>query len=125
MGENLDFKEMKNNFKFEPTYLHLKGEPINSKYKYGSKEYEEDSWLYEVEFNETQNINDVMFDFINIVIEHKDYLKKLSEKNYVRLWCDIYSDYAQLGFSFFPETCQRINELGIGIDIQIYSEGKV
>lgn len=122
-GDRLDFAEINSNVRLQPTHVNRKGESNNC--KYGYNKYVEDGWFYELEFTDIQNVNDVIHDFTNDLISYKEYLQEICKKNYVRLWCDIYSDYAQVSISFSSETLKRVSELGIGFDIQVYSHGDI
>ncbi len=125
-GSKLDFDDINNNIKLQPTQVHHKGDTIESKYsRYGKKTHIEDGWLYEVEFGATQNLNDVLNEFISTLSNCKDYLKIIYKEYYVRLWCDIYSDFAQFSIVLTPDTIKKIADVGIGFDIQMYSHGRL
>ena len=124
-SNKLDFDDISNNIKLQPTYICHKGDIITNRYKFGDKVQKEDRWLYEVKFDDSQDLDDVVNEFILKLSNCRNYIKMLYKKYYVRLWCDIYSDLAQFGISFTPDTIQKIAELGIGVDIQMYSYGEL
>lgn len=121
MADELDFQELEANIDLNPTDVYRKGENTNS--RYGNKTYEQDGWFFELEFKDSDSFDAVLNEFSTKLIAYKDYLQDLYRKAYVRLWCDIYSDNAQMGFEISPGTLSTICRLGIGFDISFYSHG--
>lgn len=122
-SEKLDFDDINKNIDLVPTTLFKKGETRDS--KYGRRTYSEDGWLYEVKFDDNENIDIILSQFVSSIRGYKDYLQSIYNDYYVRLWCDIYSDSAQMGIEISPNTILKICTLGIGMDIQVYSHGDV
>lgn len=122
-GNKLNFDDINSGMKLQPTQVYHKGDIISS--KYGNKVHTEEGWFYEVGFDGSQNLNDVVNEFVSTLSNCKSYLKVIYNDYYVRLWCDIYSDFAQLSMIFTPDTIQKIADLGIGFDIQLYSHGEL
>lgn len=123
MADELDFKELETNIDLHPTNIHRKGENTNS--RFGNETYDQDGWFFEVEFKDSHSIDTVLNEFSSRLVRYKDYLQDLYRKAYVRLWCDIYSDNAQMGFEISPEALAIISSLGIGFDISFFSHGDV
>lgn len=121
MADELDFKGLETNIDLHPTDVYRKGENTNS--KYGNETYEQDGWFYECEFDDSNRMDTVLNEFSSELEKYKDYLQDLYKKAYVRLWCDIYSDNAQMGFEISPGTLSTICSLGIGFYISFYSHG--
>jgi len=119
-NDNLDFAEIEKNIKLKPTDIYHKGEVKDS--KYDKSEHSEDGWVYEVSF-EDDKLGTTLDSFISDLLMFKEYIRQMSNKYHVRLWFDIYSDYAQINIALSPSVVQKISELGIGIDIQVYSHG--
>lgn len=121
MADELDFQELESNIDLHPINIHRNGENTNS--RFGNETYEQDGWFFELEFKDTDSFDDVLNEFSTKLVGYKDYLQDLYKKAYVRLWCDIYSDNAQMGFEISPGTLSAICSLGIGFDISFYSHG--
>ncbi len=120
-GDKLDFEDIEKNIKLNPTDIYHKG-GLKDK-KYNNDVYSEDGWVYEVTFGDNDKVDDILSGFVSDVLIFKDYISSICHKYHVRLWCDIYSDYAQINILLSPSVLQKISDLGIGIDFQVYSHG--
>jgi len=90
-GDKLDFDDISNNIRVQPTNIYKKGDTSE---KYGLVVQSADRWIYEVEFGENQNLNDVLMSFISTLSYEKKYVKEICKVNQT-LWCDIYSGFVQ------------------------------
>lgn len=124
-GNPLDFDYIDNCIKLQPTIVYRKGDLIPNKYGAETKVQKNDRWLYELKFDDSQDFNNVLNGFVSKLCIYRDYIKTLYKKQYVRLWCDLYTELGQFAILLAPETIQEIADLGIGCDIQIYSDGEV
>lgn len=123
IADELDFQELGVKIDLHPTNTFRKGENTNS--RFGNETFEQDGWFFELEFKDADSFDAVLNEFSTKLVGYKDYLQDLYKKAYVRLWCDLYSDNAQMGFEISPETLSIICSLGIGFDISFFAHGDV
>lgn len=121
-GDKLDFDDIRNNINIQPTSIYKKGDTSNT---YDFVVQSTDRWIYEVELGESQNLNDVLISFVTTLSNERNYFEEMCRVNSTRLWCDIYSDFAQFGFLLNYETMSKLSQLGLNIEFHFYSHGDI
>ena len=117
-GNQFDFKELSDKMSVVSTRTLKKGQ--NS----GSHKMTFNLWEYEVEFDQN-NFNKILGDFLTQIKTNKNTIEKIKKNNECVLDMFLQSDEAQLGITISPQNLQYIAELGLELDISIFSNGLV
>ena len=120
-GNNLDLDLIEKTLRIEAWKKWKKGEIINDIIGKIEKDF--------IRFNEKTegkyNPDETMTALINKLMENKEFIKELSKKAYICLVCYVQSDYAMIGYTLSAKTLNMINELGVDLEISIFSWGGV
>ena len=79
-GQNLNLEEITQKLSQQPSFIYRKGDFYTP--KFGDKQpiiYEEDCWIFEVEKQEDETFDDMLYAFLTRFIKSKEYIKELSD----------------------------------------------
>jgi len=120
-GHKLNFDEIENNLKINPSRAVKKGEVISK--VVGESEY--DLWVYEMKMDDTKKIDQILRDLLSIISPRKAYIQSIAKYADVRIKCYVQSDDAQIYFELSPNAINELASLGIRLEISILSWGGV
>ncbi|NDI35101.1 DUF4279 domain-containing protein [Chengkuizengella sediminis] len=119
--DELDFKKVSSNIGIKPTKTIKKGQKITS-----SRIAKFDIWRFEKEYSTLDNISEVLEELIDELNKNREYVVLLKNQyEYVGITCYLVTDFGQIGISMSSSSIEKLNALGIGIDFDIISYGKV
>ncbi|MGM0878269.1 MAG: DUF4279 domain-containing protein [Bacillota bacterium] len=121
--ENLDFFDINNRLKLEPTKIIKKGQGLNN--TLGTAPY--DIWLYKSKIRENDHDE---FDRLEILLEelspYSNYIKEFKEKyEDVSINCYFRSDMGQIGFEIPSNVIRNLVTLDLKLNFHILSYGEV
>ena len=120
-GNGLDFGEINERLKIEPSSVSRKGEIISK----SMGENPNDVWIYEMKLKEDEEPNKVLEKLVKVLKPSASFIKTISSTGDVCLRCYIQSDYAQIFFDFSPNVIQDLAQLNIRLEVSILSWGGV
>jgi len=120
-GHELNFNEIENSLKINPSRVVKKGEIISK--VVGESEY--DLWVYEIKLDEAKKPDQTLRDLLSIFNPRKAYIQNIAKSADVRIKCYVQSDDAQIYFELSPNTINELASLGIKFEITILSWGGV
>lgn len=120
-GDDLDFDLIEETLKIEVSEKRRRGEVVNRTIGAVQNDF--------IRFNEKMsgkyNPDKTLISLLNKLMDHEVFLKNLSQKAAVFINCYVQSDYAQINYVISVETLNKIAQLGIGLEISIFSWGGV
>lgn len=117
-GNSLDFDDIAKNIAIKPSQIIRRGEK-SSKFRTLNLY---DIWIYDVVY-ENNEINKTLENLLIHFEPYDEYLVGLSHDVDVSLRCYIQSDYAEIGWSFYPELLRKLAEMKIKLEFSIFSWG--
>lgn len=116
---DLKFEEINKNIKVNPTKIIHKGQEITA-----NKLAPYDIWSHEIKKSKDTSITDSIYTLLYQIAPYSSYIKKISTQyREVVINCYIRSDMGQLGFEISREVIEKLNEIGIGLNLHILSFG--
>lgn len=120
-GDDLDFDLIEETLKIEVSEKRRRGEVVNRTIGAVQSDF--------IRFNEKvsgkYNPDKTLISLLNKLMDHEVFLKNLSQRAAVFINCYVQSDYAQINYVLSVETLNKIAQLGIGLEISIFSWGGV
>ncbi len=120
-GDDLDFGLIEETLKIEVSEKRRRGEAVNRTIGAVQNDF--------IRFNEKlsgkYNPDKTLISLLNKLMDHEVFLKNLSQRAAVFVNCYVQSDYAQINYVLSVETLNKIAQLGIGLEISIFSWGGV
>lgn len=83
--------------------------------------YEENLWIYNNDYPENKEAEDHLSSMISILETKKEILQGLALESNIELSIFGYVFHPQVGLSINPETIDTLSDMGVGLDIDIYS----
>ena len=120
-GDNLDLDLIEKTLKMEASKKRKKGEIVNDIIG----EMKNDSIRFDEKTMGEYNPDKTMFALINKLMDNKTFIKDLSNRAHIYLVCYVQSDYAMIDYTLSAKTLNVINELGVDLEISIFSWGGV
>ena len=119
-GQNLNFEEITQKLSQQPSFIYRKGDCYTP--KFGDKQpiiYEEDCWIFEVEKQEDETFDDMLYAFLIRFIKSKEYIKELSDNFDATLWVSVYPDGEQSNIHLEKKTLKILSDMGLVVDLDI------
>ena len=119
-GQNLNFEEITQALSQKPSCTYKKGECYTP--KYGDKQpivYKEDIWVFEVEKQENETIDNMVYNFLTNFENSIEYINKLSSNSDLTLWISVYPDDEKSNIHLENKTLKLIADMGLVIEFDI------
>ena len=120
-GDNLDLDLIAETLEITVSEKRKKGEIINS--IIGEIQY--DFIRFDEKMDGKYNPDKTLTGLLNKLMANEAFLKKLSEDACIYIDCFVQSDYAQINYVLSSKTLSKISQLGIDLEISIFSWGGV
>ena len=120
-GTELDFENISREIQVQPSRIGRKGESIGK----GNRVFPNDSWSYEVKSDGDLLADETLNRFLLTLASAKAFLQSLQPASDVCIRFFVQSDYAQIGFDIQPSTIVKLAELGLRLEVSIFSWGGV
>lgn len=120
-GDGLNFAEINERLKIEPSSISRKGEIISK----SMGKIPNDVWIYEMKLKADEEPSKVVEKLVEVLKPSASFIKTISSSEDVCLRCYIQSDYAQIFFDFSPKVIQDLAQLNIRLEVSILSWGGV
>ena len=120
-GDNLDFDLIEETLKIKVSEKRRKGEIVNR--VIGA--VQDDFIRFDEKVSGKYNPDKTLISLLNKLVNHEVFLKNLSQKAFVFINCYVQSDYAQINYVLSAKALNMIAQLGIGLEISIFSWGGV
>lgn len=124
--ESLNFEDIEAKLPIKPNSKNRKNDRhINIVGKETKYIIKADSIIYNIRVEKGEEPCDAIRRSLNSFLPYKNYLKSLKETCYTCFRISITSDYAQIYYELPPDIVELISELGLEIEISIFSMGGV
>lgn len=119
-GQSLNFEEIIQELSQRPSFTYRKGDCYTP--KFGDKQpiiYKEDCLIFETEKQESETLDDMVYNFLTGFTKLKECRNKLFLNAEVLLWVSVYPDDEQSNIHLENKTLNLLADMGLGVDFDI------
>ena len=119
-GQSLNFEEIIQELSQRPSFTYCKGDCYTP--KFGDKQsiiYKEDCLIFETEKQESETLDDMLYNFLTRFANLKECINKLSLDAKVSLWVSVYPNDEQSMIHLENKTLELLADMGLVVDFDI------
>ena len=120
-GETLSTKELEQGLGLAATSLVRKGELLN---RLPRIEAADDLWVHEIPLSAPDDTDSGLNDLLEQLLAHRTFLLEQAKTKQVTLRLYVRSSRAHITYSLMPETLQKLNEIGLPLELSSLSWGE-
>lgn len=120
-GEALSEKELEQGLGLAATSLIRKGALLN---RLPRIEAADDLWVHEIPLSAPDDTDSGLNDLLEQLLAHKAFLLEQAKTKQVTLRLYVRSSRAHITYSLMPETLQKLNEIGLPLELSSLSWGE-
>lgn len=119
-GQDINLEEITQKLSQQPSFSYRKGDCYTP--QFGDKTpviYKENCWGLEVEKQECETFDDVLYAFLTRFNGSTEYIKDLVKDHNVIVWVSVYPDEEQGNIHLENKTLKLLADMGLAIDFDI------
>lgn len=117
-GIGLDIGAVTNKMGLKPSCALKKGDVIKGRFSIEHIQ-NEDCWMFDIDPQASDNSDKIISEFVGRYLTNRTFIRSLSEKFSVTVWCEIYQETEQYNIHLSSSIMFLLQDLGVSLDISI------
>jgi hypothetical protein len=117
-GIGLDINAITDKMGLKPCYTFKKGDVIKDRFSVVHVQ-NEDCWMFDTEPQASDDLDKIISEFVSKYLTNRAFIRELSEKSNVTVWCEIYPESEQYNIHLSSSVIFLLQDLGVSLDVSM------